>query len=155
MGLTLGIAISFAALAALNTAERKAAREAQTVADETAGRVMKACGNERFKFDFDWTGFKELDYTVGGFSREEAIRRAGDRANRIGNAMIAVCGNPQALKAKAGLSALTQVRLTPQTDEKNFRIDFQRLDSATLLARFGAFGVNVGEDLTAEIRKLF
>lgn len=152
--LALGLAISLAAFSALNVAEKKAAREAQEVADETAGRVKHACGNAKFDFVFDWLGFKDLDYTVGGFRREEVMKRAGDRANQVGNAMIAICGNPQYAGTKEAISRITAVRLSPQSEEKNFRIDFSRQDGV-LFARFGAFGVMVNEDLTAEIRKQF
>jgi len=151
IGLVFVFALSLAAFAALNSAEKKAVKEAQSVANETAGRVKQACGNPSLRFDMDWGPYKELDYTVGGFSRDQAMRHAGERANRVGNAMIAVCSD---LKYKEALSHLTQVRLSPNSEERNFRIDFAR-EGETLQARFGAFGVLSDEDLTAEIRKQF
>lgn len=152
--------MSLAGVAALNSAEKKATRDAQAVADETSARVKKACGNESLRFTVDWTGYKDLDYTTGGFSREKAMRNAGDRADRVGNAMIAVCanlgnsGDAKVAKIKDAISHLKEVRFSPQNDEKNFRIELSR-QGDTLQARFGAFGVAADEDLTAEVRKQF
>lgn len=149
--------VSLAAFATLNSGERKAAREAQTIANETASRVIKACGNPELHFSFDWRGYKELDYTTGGFTREETIKKAGDRANRVGNALIAVCinlGKSGDGRLKDAISHLKEVRFTPQVDEKNFRIDLSR-QGEILQARFGAFGVSADEDLMAEVRRQF
>jgi hypothetical protein len=143
--------LSLAAFAALNAHEKKATKEAQIIANEAVDRVKKACGNSSLKFVFEWQAFKELDYTVGGISRDEAMRRAGDRANRVGNAMIAVCSDPA---KKLALSQIREVHLAPQDEAKNFFFEFAR-QGDLLQIKFGAFGVIATQDLTAEIKKLF
>jgi hypothetical protein len=151
-GVMFSLAISLAAVAALNSTERKATHEAQAVAKETAERVRKACGNPKFEFVFDWFAFKDLDYTRGGVSRPEAMKKAGSRANRIGNAVIALCA--ESPKLKESLSHLTTIRLAPHDETTNFRIDISRQDE-TLQAQFGAFGEIVTQDLIGDIRKQF
>jgi hypothetical protein len=143
--------VSLAAVAALNSAEKKATREAQAVANESVGRVRQSCGNRDLKFVFDWGPYRDLDYTVGGRSREEALRLAGDRANRVANAFIAVCSDP---KYREGISQLSEVRLAPHEDARNFRIELKRQGNR-MQAEFGAFGMSATEDLTAEVRSQF
>ncbi|MFL5815673.1 MAG: hypothetical protein ACJ763_19040 [Bdellovibrionia bacterium] len=151
-GILMSLAISLAAVAALNSVERKATHEAQAVAKETAERVRKTCGNSKLEFQFDWFAFKDLDYTRGRMTRPEAMKMAGSRANRIGNAVIALCA--ESPKLKESLSHLTTIRLAPHDEAANFRIDVSRQDE-TLQAQFGAFGEVVTQDLIGDIRKQF
>jgi hypothetical protein len=151
-GILLSLAISLAAFAALNSAERKATHEAQAVAKETAERVRQTCGNPKLEFVFNWFAFKDLDYTRGGISRVEAMKKAGDRANRIGNAIVALCH--ESPKLKESLSHVTTIRLAPHDEATNFRIDISRQDE-TLQAQFGAFGEVATQDLIGDIRKQF
>ena len=152
-GLAFAVAVfivSWAAFA-LSSADRKSIKASESEAAETVSRIKEACGNKTLKFTFAWEGYRELDYTVGGMARDRVLSFAGDRANRVGNAMIALCSEP---KLKEALSSVTEIRFAPQGEALEFHYQMSR-EGNRIDVRFGAFGVAANQDLTAELRKLY
>jgi hypothetical protein len=143
--------LSWAAFA-LNSSDRKSIKSSESEAVETVSRVKETCGNKALKFSFDWQGYGDLDYTVGGVPRAQALSFAGERANRVGNAIIALCREDP--KWKAALSSITEIRFSPQSEAREFRYLMTR-EGDRIDVRYGAFGAAADQDLLAELRKLY